>query len=166
MDVRCLPKKSCCFLSPSGPPPPGCWWGGRGCVPIIDPAICNKRTCILCFRARIDKSIISFTNQMYLYWRKIMYLPVCFLQFQPCVLVWDVSLIYSSLWMFYRIMNKDMDVLLQMKKVKWKYGKYNKPVLLLNFRRICTQGCLPVCILWWTVRRWFWVNVFPHTSHS
>ena len=57
-----------------------------------------------------------------------MYLPVCYLQFQPCVLVWDVSLIYSSLWMFYRIMNKDMDVLLQTKKVKWKYGKYNKPV--------------------------------------
>ena len=27
--------------------------------------------------------------------------------------------------MFYRIMNKDMDVLLQMNKVKWKYVKYN-----------------------------------------
>ena len=110
---------------------------GVACPSLTLQSVITRRT--LCFRARIDKSIISFTNQIHLYWRKIMYLPVCFLQFQPCVLVWDVSLIYSSLWMFYRIMNKDMDVLLQMNKVKWKYVKYNKTVLVLNFRRICNQ---------------------------
>ena len=69
--------------------------------------------------------------------------------------------------MSFRIRNKDMVAHLEWNnRRKRKILHWFELKKFIQFQLSIITGNLPVCIRWWTVNRWFWVNVFPHTSHS